>query len=60
MYSPNGEYNSNVDVDMNIKDEHSNIIGQKKPFEVIQYVYNCQLLNENDSALINKAVQSIW
>ena len=60
VYSPNGECNSNVDVDMNIKDEHSNIIGQKKPFEVIQYVYNCQLLNENDSALINKAVQSIW
>ena len=60
VYSPNGECNSNVDVDMNIKDEHRNIIGQKKPFEVIQYVYNCQLLNENDSALINKAVQSIW
>ena len=44
---------------MEIKDEDGNVIGEKKPFEVTQYVYNCQLLDENDSILINQAVQNI-
>lgn len=60
VFSENGEYDSDVSVDMSIKDEEGNVIGQKKSFEVIQYVYNCQLLDENDSILINQAVQNIW
>ena len=60
VYSENGEDNSNIEVDMKIVDKDGNIIGEKKPFEVTQYVYNCQLLDENDSILINKAVQNIW
>lgn len=60
VYSTDGSHNSNINVDMDIKDENNNVIGQRKSFEVIQYVYNCQLLDANDSALINQAVQSIW
>ena len=45
---------------MSIKDKEGNVIGQKKSFEVIQYVYDCQLLGINDAALINQQVQSIW
>lgn len=60
VYSADGTHNSNVNVDMRIKDKQNNVIGQRKSFEVIQYVYNCQLLDENDSALINQAIQSIW
>ena len=60
VFSENGEYDSNVSVDMDIKDIKENVIGQKKSFEVIQYVYNCQLLDINDATLINQAVQSIW
>ena len=60
VFSKNGEYDSDVSVDMNIKDKEGNVIGQKKSFEVIQYVYNCQLLDINDAALINQQVQSIW
>lgn len=60
VYSEDGSHDSNVNVDMNLKDKQNNIIGKRKPFEVIQYVYNCQLLDENDSAIINQAVQSIW
>ena len=33
--------------------------GERKPSESIQYVYNCQILDDNDAALINKAVQNI-
>lgn len=60
VFSENGEYDSDVSVDMNIKDKEGNVIGQKKSFEVKQYVYNCQLLDINDAALINQQVQSIW
>lgn len=60
VYSENGEDNSNIEVDMRIVDKDGNVIGEKKPFEVTQYVYNCQLLDENDSILINQAVQNIW
>lgn len=60
VYSADGSYDSNVNVNMSLKDKQNNIIGQKKPFEVIQYVYNCQILDKNDSAIINQAVQSIW
>ena len=60
VFSESGTHNSDVSVDMNIKDKQGNVIGQRKTMEVIQYVYNCQLLDENDTALINKEVQSIW
>ena len=60
VFSENGEYDSDVSVDMDIKDEEGNVIGRKKSFEVIQYVYNCQLLDINDATLINQQVQSIW
>ena len=60
VYSENEEDNSNIEVDMKIVNKDGNIIGEKKPFEVTQYVYNCQLLDENDSILINQAVQNIW
>lgn len=60
VYSADGSHDSNVSVDMRLKDKQNNVIGQRKSFEVIQYVYNCQLLDENDSALINQSVQSIW
>lgn len=60
VYSENEEDNSNIEVDMKIVNKDGNIICEKKPFEVTQYVYNCQLLDENDSILINQAVQNIW
>ena len=60
VFSESGTHYSNVSVDMNIKDKQGNVIRQRKTIEVIQYVYNCQLLDENDTALINKEVQSIW
>lgn len=60
VFSESGTHDSDVSVDMNIKDKQFNVIGQRKTMEVIQYVYNCQLLDENDTSLINKEVQSIW
>lgn len=60
VFSESGTHDSDVSVDMNIKDKQGNVIGQRKTMEVIQYVYNCQLLDENDTFLINKEVQSIW
>ena len=60
VFSENGEHDSDVSVDMDIKDDVGNVTNQRKSFEVIQYVYNCQLLDINDATLINQAVQSIW
>ena len=60
VYSENGEDKSDVSVDMEIKDKQGNVVGERKSFEVIQYVYNCQILDDNDAALINQAVQNIW
>ena len=60
VYSNDGTHNSKVQVDMRLTNEQGQVIGQRKPFEVIQYVYNCQLIDINDAALINQAVQSIW
>lgn len=60
VLSQNGENNTNTSVDMRIKDEQGKVIGERKPFEVTQYVYNCQELNNNDAALINQAVLNIW
>lgn len=51
VFSENGEDKSDVSVDMEVK---------RKPFEATQYVYNCQILDDNDIALINQAVQNIW
>lgn len=60
VFSENGTYDSKVEVDMKKKDKQGNVVGERKPFELVQYVYNCELLDLNDSALINKAIQSIW
>lgn len=60
VYSETGEYESNTLVDMEITNEEDSVIGERKPFEVIQYVYNCQLLDKRDSALINQSIQNIW
>lgn len=60
VYSETGEYESNTLVDMEITNEEDSVIGERKPFEVIQYVYNCQLLDKRDSALINQSTQNIW
>ena len=60
VFSEDGNYDSDVSVDMDIKDDQRNVIGQRKTFEVIQYVYNCQLLDVNDATTINQSVQSIW
>ena len=60
VYSENGEDKSDVSVVMEIKDEEGNVVGERKSFEVTQYVYNCQILDDNDAALINQAVQNIW
>lgn len=59
LLSESGTHDSDVSVDMDINDKQGNVIGQRKTIEVIQYVYNCQLLDDNDTALINKEVQSI-
>ena len=60
VYSEDGEDKSDVSVDMEIKDEEGNVVGERESFEVTQYVYNCQILDANDAALINQAVQNIW
>lgn len=60
VFSSTGEHESNTIVDMEIKNEEGVVIGERNQFEVIQYVYNCQLLDINDAALINQAIQNIW
>ncbi len=62
VFSMDGNHNSNVTVDMNITDKKNKnkVIGTRKPFEVIQFVYDCQLLEENDVALINLQIQNTW
>lgn len=63
VFSENGYHNSNIQVDMDLKyrdkEGKSIIIGQRQSYEVIQYVYNCQLLDNNDIAFINQAIQLI-
>ena len=62
VFSMDGNHNSNVTVDMNITDkkDKNKVVGTRKPFEVIQFVYDCQLLEENDVALINLQIQNTW
>lgn len=60
VFTEDGNYESNVSVDMNIKDEQGNIIGQRETFEVVQYIYNCNLLDINDALIINQNIQNIW
>lgn len=63
VFSQDGEFNSNTTVDMNLKYKNENgelkIFGQRNSFEVIQYCYNCQLLDIFDAREINKAIRSI-
>ena len=62
VFSMDGNHNSNVTVDMNITDkkDKNKVVDTRKPFEVIQFVYDCQLLEENDVALINLQIQNTW
>ena len=62
VFSADGSHSSNVTVDMDIKDKENGnkIIGTRKAFDVIQFVYNCRLLEENDIALINQSIQIMW
>lgn len=61
VFSENGNHNSNVVVDMNIKQNKQGktvVVGERQPFEVMQYVYDCQSLDINDVALINATIQN--
>ena len=60
VFSEDGSHSSDTTVDTRIKDEQGNIIGERKPFEVKQFVYNCQNLDNNDAALINMEIQNTW
>ena len=60
VFSEDGCHSSDTTVDTRIKDEQGNIIGERKPFEVKQFVYNCQNLDNNDAALINMEIQNTW
>lgn len=59
VLSPNGEVDSNTVVDMNVYDNARNIVGQKKDYEVIQYVYNCTNLNAEEVHKINETIINI-
>lgn len=60
VFSKDGSHSSDTTVDTRIKDEQGNVIGERKPFEVKQFVYNCQILDENDAGLINAEIQNTW
>ena len=60
VFSQNGECNSNTNVDMRIVNNQGAVVGEKKQFEVIQYVYNCSLLDKQDVGYINQAILNIW
>lgn len=59
-FSQNGECNSNINVDMRILDNQGTVVGEKKQFEVVQYTYNCSLLDKQDIGYINQAILNIW
>lgn len=58
IFTENGENDSNTDVDMNLYDNNDNkkTIGHKQDYEVIQYTYNCSLLNNDDVAKISNCI----
>lgn len=62
VFSENGNHDSNVAVDMDIKQKNNQgktiVVGERQTFEVIQYVYDCQTLELNDVALINATIQN--
>ena len=45
MSGTEGYSKPNTTVEMAIKDENGNIVGQKKDYEIIEYVYNCDNLS---------------
>lgn len=59
VFSEDGNYESYVTVDMDIRDEEGKIIGKRETFEVVQYIYNCKLLDIDDVVILNKRIQSI-
>lgn len=64
VFSENGDCVSNTKVNMNITQQNElgqkAIVGTRNNFEVVQYVYNCQNLTDDDSYLVNKAIKNIW
>lgn len=60
VFSQNGECNSNTNVDMRILDNQGTVVGEKKQFELVQYTYNCSLLDKQDIGYINQAILNIW
>lgn len=63
MSSSEGSFRSNTKVNMNIygvdKKGRKKVVGKKPSFEVVQYVYDCDVLTVNNIARINKAIQNI-
>lgn len=47
-------------VDLNIYDENKNVIGSIVPFEVIQYVYDCNVLTSRDIRSIQLAFSKMF
>ena len=64
VFSKDGNYDTDTKVDMDLKYKNENgeskIVGQRNSFEVVQYVYNCQLLEVTDARQINSAIQTIY
>ena len=56
MSGTEGYSKPNTTVEMAIKDENGNIVVQKKDYEIIEYVYNCDNLSAEDCAMINKEI----
>lgn len=59
VFSEDGNYESYVTVDMDIRNEEGKIIGKMETFEVVQYIYNCKVLDIDDVVILNKRIQSI-
>ena len=59
MSGTEGYSGPNTSVEMAIKDEKGNVIGHKKDYEIIEYVYDCDNLSSEDCAMINKEIVSI-
>ena len=59
MSGTEGYSKPNTSVEMAIRDENGNVVGQKKDYEIIEYVYNCDNLSAEDCAIINKEIVSI-
>lgn len=60
VFSEDFKHDSNISVDINIKNRDGKVIGQKKSFEVMQFVYDCKQISAQDAALISANIENIW